>query len=82
MSIGRTFKATERLSVEFLANFTNFLNHAQFQAYSAGLGGINVTANDPTQTKLGQPTGSSSFGTHGLGTYDPRQVEFQLRIRF
>jgi hypothetical protein len=85
MSIARTFKATEKLAVDFSANFTNFLNHAQFGiygGYNTSLGGINLTPNGPTNTQLGQPTGSSSYGTHGLSTYDPRQIEFQLKIRF
>ena len=91
LAISRNFRLTERYSVEFSAHATNALNHPQFGGsfassggYNAGLGSINVTpptANN-TNTQLGQGSGSSTFGTYGLGTYDPRQVELGLKFRF
>jgi trimeric autotransporter adhesin len=92
LSVSRLFKVTERISLEFSAHATNALNNAQFGGsfagsggYNMNLGGINVTppgAGNPSNTQLGQGTGSTTFGTYGLGTYDPRQIELGLKIRF
>ena len=91
VSITRNFKLTERYALEFSAHATNALNHPQFGGsfassggYNAGLGAINVTAPtaNNTNTQLGQGSGSSTFGTYGLSTYDPRQVELGLKLRF
>jgi trimeric autotransporter adhesin len=92
LSVSRLFKVTERISLEFSAHATNALNNAQFGGsfagsggYNMNLGGINVTppgAGNPSNTQLGQGTGSTTFGTYGLGTYDPRQIELGLKVRF
>ena len=89
LSISRTFMITERYNLEFSAHATNAFNHPEFGglisgSYNTGLGSINVTAptSNNTNTQLGQATGSSSFGTYGLSTYDPRQVELGLKLRF
>jgi hypothetical protein len=92
LSVSRLFRVTERLSLEFTAHATNALNNAQFGGsfassggYNMNLGGINVTptgAGNPSNTQLGQGTGSSTFGTYGVGTFDSRQIELGLKIRF
>jgi len=92
LNISRTFKMTERFSLEFSANATNAFNHPQFGgsiassgAYNMNLGGINVIPPGPgnsTNTQLGQGLSSSTFGTYGLTTYDPRQFELGLKLRF
>ena len=90
ISIARTFQITERYSLEFSANALNALNHTQIAGggsyggpgYQGNLGAINLTPNDQTGTKVGQLTNSLSFGTFGLDTYDPRQLELQLKLRF
>ena len=90
LSITRTFRLTERYSVEFSANAANALNHTQLggggsyggPGYQGNLGGINLIPNDQTRTKVGQPANSSNFGTFGLDTFDPRQIELQLKFRF
>jgi hypothetical protein len=92
LSLTRTFRMRERLSLEFSAHATNALNHAEFGgsiatggAYNSNLGGTNVTppgAGNPSNTQLGQPTGSSAYGTYGIGTFDPRQLELGLKLRF
>lgn len=82
LSLSRTFKPTERVAVEFQASSTNLLNHTQFRSITGGLGGPNTAPlPNSTNTQLGQP-GTGSYGTHGYATFDPRQVELQLRVRF
>jgi hypothetical protein len=92
MSITRNLRVTERFSLEFSAHATNALNHPEFGGsiasgggYNSNLGGINVTPvgpGNPSNTQLGQPTGSATYGTYGLATFDPRQLEVGLKIRF
>lgn len=92
LSIFKHIRFTETLSLELSASATNALNHTQFGgsvassgAYNMNLGGISVTplaAGNASNTKPGQGSSSSTFGTFGLGTFDPRQVELGLKIRF
>jgi hypothetical protein len=92
LSLTRSFRIRESKSLEFSAHATNALNHAEFGgsiassgAYNSNLGGINVTPTgpgNPSNTQPGQPTGSSTYGTYGLGTFDPRQLELGLKFRF
>jgi hypothetical protein len=91
LNISRKFNLTERISMEFTASATNALNHPQFGGsfassggYNMNLGSINVIppTSGSTGTQLGQGTSSSTFGTYGTGTYDPRQLELGLKIRF
>lgn len=82
LSVSRRFQATERLAVEFQASASNVFNHAQFRIVNGALGGINTGApTTPSGSQLGQP-GPASFGTFGLNTFDPRQVELQLKVQF
>ena len=82
MSIERTFRVKERFNVDFAAQFTNALNHTQFKpAMTMALGNTNVQLNSPLGIQPGQGQ-SSNFGTRGNSTYDPRQVEAVLKIRF
>ena len=92
LSLSRRFRITERIALEFSASATNALNNTQFGgsvassgAYNLNLGGISVTplgAGNVSNTKPGQAANSSAFGTFGLGTFDPRQVELGLKLRF
>ena len=82
LTLKRSFKVTERVGIDFQANVSNALNHANFQTYGLALGGVNLAASNSTDTPLGAGTGSSSYGTHGNGTFDSRQVELQMKVRF
>jgi hypothetical protein len=82
LNLERTFKISERVSVEFSAQLTNAFNHTQFRpSITGGLGGPNTIPNQPINVPVGALS-SSSFGTHGTDTFDPRQMEFQLKVRF
>jgi len=83
LSLEREFRIHEGLTLDISAHATNFLNHTEpiANAFSLSLGGVNVTPN----AAMGVVPGSfnnSSFGAMSNATYDPRQIEFEARIRF
>ncbi len=79
-SADRNFKLTERLRVEFSMQATNLLNHTQFRpTINGGVGATNVSTANGGIPGLGT---NDSFGTYSTATFDPRQIEFQLRLRF
>ena len=67
--------------MELRGQFTNFLNHTQFSSYSMNLGSTNTVRNVATGLEPGMST-NASFGTHGLGTYQPRSGILSARLRF
>ncbi len=83
LSLERTFRIRERLTLDIAAHATNFLNHTEpiANAFSLSVGGVNVTPNAATGVVPGS-FNNSSFGTMNNATYDPRQIEFQARFRF
>jgi hypothetical protein len=82
LSIERTFRVKERFSADLSAQFTNAFNHTQFMpAMNMALGAQSVAVNSPLGIQPGQGQ-SSNFGTRGNSTFDPRQVELRLKVRF
>jgi hypothetical protein len=82
MTLSRTFKPKERVTVDFAAQVTNTFNHTQFRpSFDMKLGNTSVAVNSPQGIQPGQGQ-SGTFGSHGNTTYDPRQVELVLKIRF
>jgi len=82
MSIRRTFKFTEKVAMYLYADATNLLNNAQYSGnYNGALGGTNLNTNAARGLKPGMGS-SDTFGTIGLGTFDPRQITFRLMVRF
>ena len=82
LSVSRNLKITERVVLTLSANASNAFNHTQFLpgSYSMDLGGIVGTSTTPGVVP-GQGS-SNSFGTHGVTTYDPRQIVLEGRFRF
>ncbi len=77
LSLRRTFSIIERVKLEISADATNLLNHTEYNGnYSSGLG--NTVLSGPT---AGYGT-STTYGTLGVGTFDPRQVTMHLRVIF
>ncbi|MEW5979403.1 MAG: TonB-dependent receptor [Acidobacteriota bacterium] len=75
-SLQREFRIGEGWRLQFSANVYNVLNHANFSPIGVlNLGGY-------TNYSIGQPTLNPNAGSHGYGTYDPRQVQLQLRVMF
>ncbi|MFB3777754.1 MAG: TonB-dependent receptor domain-containing protein [Bryobacteraceae bacterium] len=82
MSLRRNIRITERYNLELSAEAVNVLNHTQFNgAYTGNLGSTNTATNATTGLKPGMGS-SSTFGTKGNGTFDPREVILNLRFRF
>lgn len=82
VSLQKDFPIGERLRATFSAEATNLWNRAQFTGtLNAGSGNIFTAANPQRGITPGMIQ-NENFGTWGLGTLDPRQVEMRLRIRF
>jgi hypothetical protein len=75
------FKAipiNERFSLQFRAEFFNILNHPNFNAPNFGGNGVTSVGNSGNFT-------SSTFGEIGStrdAPYDPRQIQFALKLYF
>lgn len=67
-SLHKNIRITERVGMEFRAEAFNVLNHTNFQLPGAG-GATNMRTN------------SGSFGKAG-GTFNPRNLQFGLKIKF
>jgi len=77
-SLFKDFQLTERFKLQFRSEFFNILNHPNFN--SPGFGGNGVVA-------IGGATNytSSHFGAIGStrdAPYDPRQIQFALKLYF
>jgi hypothetical protein len=82
LSLERSFRVKERVTMHFAAQATNGFNHTQFKpAMTMALGNQSVAVNSPLGIQPGQGQ-SSNFGTRGNATYDPRQLELRLKISF
>jgi trimeric autotransporter adhesin len=80
LTVMRDFKVTERIGLQFSAQATNAFNRTQFRPnINAGLGGTNALTTNNGIIGLGT---NDNFGTHSMATFDPRQIEFHLRVRF
>jgi hypothetical protein len=82
MSLRRTFPIREWLKLEFAADRTNLLNSAEYNGnYNGSLGSTNLSNNLSAGLTPGYGN-SSTFGTVGVGTFDPRQITMHLRLQF
>lgn len=82
ISLQRTIAVRERFRVALQAHAANAFNHTQFSpSYNLGLGATEVL-NNPSRGQLPGAGQNANYGTHGQGTYDPRNVEFVLKFRF
>jgi hypothetical protein len=88
MSLEKTFKAWERWEFNLSAQATNLFNHTQFKpGINMSFGGTvlpaTITANPTLGLKVGQLQDvANTWGAFTQNTYDPRQVEMVLKIRF
>src|SRR5579872_6595417 len=77
-SLFREIKLTERFRLEFRSEFFNILNHPNFNAPNFGGNGVVAVPGSGNFT-------SSSFGEIGStrdAPYDPRQIQFALKLYY
>lgn len=74
----KAFQLNERFSLQFRAEFFNILNHANFNGPNFGGNGVNAIGNSGNFN-------SSTFGEIGStrdAPYDPRQIQFALKLYY
>ena len=72
------FQVSDRISMQFRAEFFNILNHPNFNAPNFGGNGVTSIGNSGNFT-------SSTFGEIGStrdAPYDPRQIQFALKLYY
>jgi trimeric autotransporter adhesin len=85
LSLQKQFSIRERLQMQLSAEATNVFNNTQFRPnMNAGLGATftNVSAAQRAQGIRPGMMQNDNFGTWGMSTFDPRQVELRLRLFF
>jgi hypothetical protein len=78
LSAFKAFPINERFSVQFRAEFFNILNHPNFNAPNFGGNGVVAVPNSGNFN-------SSTFGEIGStrdAPYDPRQIQFALKLYY
>ena len=84
LSLEKGFKLRERVEMLLSGEATNFLNNVQFRPRlrSISAGGLQPRPDPARGLDVGMGT-NANFGTiDAASTFDPRQVELRLRIRF
>jgi trimeric autotransporter adhesin len=82
LSIRRSFRLSQTVSIDAGLDVMNVLNHTQFNgAYNGALGGTNLT-NNPANGQFPGTASANNYGTRGMGTYNPRQMQFRFALRF
>jgi trimeric autotransporter adhesin len=82
LSLRRSLKIREGIRLELAAESTNLLNNTQLSGmYSGALGNTQTTTNTASGLVPGMGQ-SDTFGTIGLGTFDPREVILSLKVHF
>jgi hypothetical protein len=74
----KNIQVSDRISMQFRAEFFNILNHPNFNAPNFGGNGVQSIGGSGTFT-------SSTFGEIGStrdAPYDPRQIQFALKLYY
>jgi hypothetical protein len=83
LTIRKSFALTERYKFDISAAITNITNTAEWSSTPSGTIGATDTVNNLANGQIpGLPSANTGYGAWGLGTYDPRQVEFVGRFTF
>jgi hypothetical protein len=85
MSVQKEIPITEAVRFQISAEASNLFNNTQFRpVMTAGTGGTytNLTSAQIAQGIRPGMLQNENFGTWGMSTFDPRQIEFRLRIFF
>jgi hypothetical protein len=81
LTLRRQFPLYERFKLEISALASNFANHPEWNSQPSAGAGSTDTVNNPAKGQI-PGYGSGGFGTYGMGTFDPRQIQLQGRITF
>ncbi|MCX6594958.1 MAG: TonB-dependent receptor [Acidobacteria bacterium] len=85
MSLQKEIAIKERMGLQISAEASNLLNNTQFRPQLNGGTGATFTNVSAAQQAQGIRSGmvqNDNFGTWGMTTFDPRQIEIRLRLRF
>ncbi|HKE24614.1 MAG TPA: hypothetical protein VKB88_19765 [Bryobacteraceae bacterium] len=82
LSLRRTFPIKERLRLQLAADATNMLNHTELNGNFSGSFGSTTLSNSPAAGWIPGMGTSATFGTVGVGAFDPRQITMHLRVQF
>jgi trimeric autotransporter adhesin len=89
LSLEKSFKVWERYSINLAAQATNLFNNTQFRpglntSFGATVLPATVTANPTLNLKVGQllDNATNTWGAYTQNTYDARQIELVMRVRF
>jgi hypothetical protein len=77
-SVFKDFPITERFTLQFRSEFFNIFNHPNFNSPNFGGNGVVAISGSGNYT-------SSNFGEIGStrdAPYDPRQIQFALKLIF
>jgi hypothetical protein len=80
-SVFKNFPITERVRMEFRAEFFNILNHPNFNAPGFGGNGVNSVSGSTNFT----PGQDGTFGETASsrdGAYSSREIQFALKVYF
>jgi hypothetical protein len=79
VSIFKNFAIKERLTVQFRTEIFNILNHPNFNAPNFGGNGVVAVSGAGDFTNL---TNFGKIGATRDAPYDPRQIQFALKLVF
>jgi hypothetical protein len=82
LSIRRTFAIQNGVSLEVGADAINVLNHTQFSGSYTGNLGATITTPNPAQGLVPGMGNANNYGTRGMATFNPRQVQLRAAVRF
>ena len=85
MSVQKEIPMTERVRFQISAEASNLFNNTQFRPQMNAGTGATYTNLNSAQIAQGIRPGmlqNENFGTWGMSTFDPRQIEFRLRLFF
>ena len=82
LSLRRTFKLTERFKLDVTAESTNLMNSAEWNSTPSGGGGGTDVVNNPANGQIVGLLQGGGYGTWGMGTFAPREIEMVGRIVF
>jgi len=85
LTVSKDFRIAERVGITFSAQFANVLNHMQPQDPNLDIfdpGSWGVVADQSRTGNTAAFTGASAVGGPTVPVFNPRQIEFGLRIHF